>query len=345
MDRINLQLRPKSYSSGYRELERSFYVSEKVHGRRHSKMTQTSQNTQNTENNSRRQSIQESQEKRRELAQMSTVSLDINPQKSYSGLRKQLCQSDNEYKAQKLNKTEETKLQTLKAKVSKEQVLFEKEFTKTAHLFRVQSAKYLREPYDKVSNQSLTETDYANRMANGRIRPNSSPVYSSRFQQGFRKSEKDCRTCKNIQNVIGEYERLSSTNDVDHGGHVHHTRYLFSDRQMRTFINILETSYCADIPEMTEILHKKFHSLEDVDRVITQGTNGNTGKNEPAVQNRIRKFCKSQEVFNKQHPLPENIKLGLEQTRMAQAVATRRRSGAHVSMMSEVRKRLGLSNV
>jgi hypothetical protein len=66
-------------------------------------------------------------------------------------------------------------------------------------------------------------------------------------------NDKPCATCERIQKVIKQYEKEMKTNfDVEN---THHTVCLFSDTQIKNFINLVETKFCSDLPGVAEMLH------------------------------------------------------------------------------------------
>jgi hypothetical protein len=69
-------------------------------------------------------------------------------------------------------------------------------------------------------------------------------------------------------------------------------------------INLVETKFCSDLPGVAEMLHSS-KSIEIQDG--HHSDNNSNGKS-VGIHDRIKAFCKSQEEFNKKHPVSRSVK-------------------------------------
>lgn len=279
------------------------------------------------------------------IATDAAISLDGFPANNINGNTTYLCRSEGEFKAQKLNRTEECKLEIYKSRVHREKKLLEKQWSQSAHSFRVKSARVL--------DRSRPITACLQEIPGGltrKERPYSSPMFISSFRQRQNdakfhgvlryRREKTCITCQCMRDVVQLYDDHIHGSDSDDGDDDadDHGRYMFSDTQVKTFMNLLETEYCYDFPDMRDIMHND--GL--VDRYTTRINSG--GLWNSGIQNRINRFCRSQDSFNKKHPLPTNIKDGLESVRIAQAILSKRQhlNSRKAKIIREAKRKLGI---
>ncbi|XP_021365149.1 uncharacterized protein LOC110457956 [Mizuhopecten yessoensis] len=278
------------------------------------------------------------------------ISLDGYPANNCIGYKTQLCQTESEFKAQKLNRTEECKLENYKSRVQREQRSREKQWTQSTHSFRAKSARV----FDRLTPKSNPARDVAYEKPKNQ-RPKSSPAYVSFFQkrpkdpkeegedEARRRRERTCSTCEYMKKLIQMYEdhigELESEDGAPYPGD--HSRYSFSDRQVKTFMHLLETEYCSEIPKMRELLHS---GGTDGDKSTTASNGFLCSAHDNGIQSRISRFCRSQESFNKKHPLPEYIKKGLENVRISQAMLAKQQhvENRRAIIIQEARRKLGI---
>ena len=128
-----------------------------------------------------------------------------------------------------------------------------------------------------------------------------------------------CQTCTRAQDVIDVYE-IEMEKDKNFKA-INHSICLFNDRQMETFMHLLETEYCAKMPNVTDLLHNSkslFVSDATKSRISHRGS-----LHKDSVQRRVKMFCQKQEAFNKRNPTSSSIKNEIEVARRNQATVNR----------------------
>ena len=264
-----------------------------------------------------------------------------------------LYQSDGEYKAYKMNRKEDTKLNEFVAHVDKERCLAEKRHSLTDKTFRAKSAHILgarlNEESDRTHNSQKPDNDNKTHVRNKeehrdttmkksekilKKRPLSSPAYAIRktdfvtnvdYQtiqhNAGRRTLSACNTCKHMEHIVGVYQKHSSLNAISEGQPplpTKRVRYTFTDRQVKTFLNLLEMDYCSDLPEVTAAIHQRQKTP-----IATKNTDKRTlsdKREKQSIEHRIKLFCEDQDTFNKEHPLLDKVKTGVEQKRFADAI-------------------------
>ncbi|XP_033740275.1 uncharacterized protein LOC117327422 [Pecten maximus] len=279
------------------------------------------------------------------------ISLDGYPANNCIGYKKQLCQTESEFKAQKLNRTEECKLESYKSRVQKEQRIREKQWMQSTHSFRAKSARV----FDRSTPKSNPVKDVTSGKPK-KQRPKSSPAYVSFLQhrprdlkeeeeaESRRRRERTCSTCEYMKKLIQMYEDHIGELECEDGVTDEYSRYSFSDRQVKTFMHLLETEYCSEIPQMKEIFH---NGGIEMDKPTSGSSAYRCATHDNGIQNRIRRFCSSQDSFNKKHPLPEYIKKGLENVRIAEAMLAKRQhiDNRRAMIVQEARRKLGILRI
>lgn len=241
---------------------------------------------------------------------------DFNFEKSKrAGLPLITGYTENETKARKLNKTEETRLETLQSHFEKQKTMYEKQYNQHERRFRIRSARVIPD-----SNFGFSDVVRRNMVSNARpkslpahlpsrdVDPRKSVFSTQSTVQERCKSEKMCDTCVRMQKVIKQYEKEMKINfDVET---THRTVCLFTDKQMKNFIRLVETKYCADLPGVAEMLHNTR---------LEHGHSNGSIQSKSGIQARIREFCKKQDEFNKEHPVSKAVKSYVDQERIKQA--------------------------
>ncbi|XP_061177389.1 uncharacterized protein LOC133186132 [Saccostrea echinata] len=230
-------------------------------------------------------------------------------------------QTENEAKASKLNRTEQTELNTVKSQVWKESLSYERQYSQSVRQFRAHSARVFRNAPISGFQRSPTLESF----------PREKLLQRRKSQNRDTLTPSHCVTCGQIQGVIRAYEkettyssdfRNSSEKDESR---VHQTVCLFNDRQMKTFIHSLETEYCSGMPDVTQMIQdSKFY---------LQQNPADTGRIRPQsypmemirLKDRVTTFCRSQDKFNKQHPIPGCVKMETDKARIDLAVSIRKR--------------------
>ncbi|KAK3098535.1 hypothetical protein FSP39_020401 [Pinctada imbricata] len=219
-----------------------------------------------------------------------------------------ICETENENKANKLNRTEECILEGTKSKVEKESQLFERQYSHTINAFRARSARLLRN--SKFLETPSKETRSFQRSVSFAAEPKSTKRYLRRRQMSEPTKLSDCHTCVRVQSAIDLYEiemEKSGTNLKRTG----HSVCLFNDRQMETFVQLLETEYCSKMPNVTEILQDSNDDLF----LTNLSKQKLSSSSRTSIQQRVKTFCKSQDSFNKSNPIPKAIRQNIEDAR------------------------------
>lgn len=258
-----------------------------------------------------------------------------------TGSRDVVCKTPAEFKANKLNRNEQTKLESITVRVVKEQEIARRKFSQSERMLRAKSASIVKRI------QTLESSSYV-----GDKRPKSEQIsrhtQSSSAVQESGKTNGRCTMCEKIQRVIQLYEKqgkragiLAETDD--------HSTCLFSDVQMKTFICMLEAKYFRDIPDISGKLRES-GVLTRADR----SRNGNRMSREEInnciakknVELRIQQFCKDLEVYKKTHSgtgIPKEVQDKSEKIRLENAVLTVRQiPSKHEQIRREVEEILGL---
>lgn len=238
-------------------------------------------------------------------------------------------QSENEAKACKLNRTEQTVLDSVKSQVWRESLSYEREYSQTMRQFRAHSARVFR-------NSGLNPPSGLHRSPTISVEspPKDKLLQRRKSQSRDAKAQNPCVTCGKIQGVIRAYEKETSYHsDVirqnqDKTDQVHQTICLFNDRQMKTFIHALETEYCKTMPDVTQM-------IQDSKFYLQQKPSGGpaSAMTRPQsypletirLRDRVSTFCKSQDRFNKQHPIPRCVKNSTDKARIDLAVSVRKK--------------------
>ncbi|XP_062572857.1 uncharacterized protein LOC134234825 [Saccostrea cucullata] len=233
-------------------------------------------------------------------------------------------QTENEAKASKLNRTEETELNTVKSQVWKESLSYERQYSQSVRQFRAHSARVFRNsghpPISGLQRSPTLESFPKDKLLQRRKSQNRDVL-----------TPRHCVTCGQIQGVIRAYEK-ERTNNSDFRKNsekdecrVPQTVCLFNDRQMKTFIHSLETEYCSEMPDVTQLIQdSKFYLQQnpaDTSRIRPQSYPLEMIR----LKERVTTFCRSQDKFNKQHPIPGCVKMETDKARIDLAISIRKR--------------------
>jgi hypothetical protein len=303
------------------------------------------------------------------------------------GSRRFVSKSENESIAQKRNWTEQCKLDTYSKQVQKEKSILERQFRQNARMFRARSAQVLRSRTAHLAKEPDTHQHSRSRRSEykhdkGKMTkatptstymPGNSPsrIGSTRNAQEEEEVSPACGTCTQIQGVVGLYEtegKKAGMLDDD----VQYAICHFSDTQLKTFLNMLETKYFNEIPELSDILqhNRSLLVLGQPALKVPSANFGESGRKTsnvrfqarpmscPApdsIQDRIRKFCVKQDEFNVETPVPYEIKQKTENIRLGQAtclltskqtpVPARQFKSQRAAMLDEVKIKLGMTSL
>lgn len=236
-------------------------------------------------------------------------------------------QSESEAKASKLNRTEQTVLDTVKSQVWKESLNYERQYGQTVRQFRAHSARVFRpsvsHPLNGINRSPTFSVDSF---------PKEKLLRRRKSQNRDTATPNSCVTCGKIQGVIKAYEKETSYHSdfkkspERNESRVHQTVCLFNDKQMKTFIQCLETEYCNGMPDVTQM-------IQDSKFYLQPYPGATSGRERPRsyplemirLRDRVATFCKNQDKFNKLHPIPGCVKNETDKARIDQAVSVRKR--------------------
>lgn len=280
-----------------------------------------------------------------------SVSLDITAKSGHSaqlvGSRGVVCSTQAEFKANKLNRNEQTKLENVRFRVVKEKELSQRKFTQSEKSIRAKSAKLMGR-MRKLESASFTEADrprsYAyekdakSRMSSSRPRSfHGTPAPETKKNQ-------PCEICQKIQNIIFTYENEGARVGII-DDNADHSMCVFTDVQVNTFVRMLESKYLGKIPSASNAVRDSRVSASRQDQQSTKEAkrsreeinNTITKKN---VEMKIQKFCEELDKINKEErSIPKEVKDSVERWRIENAILLLEKPPTlHEQIVNEVRK-------
>lgn len=271
----------------------------------------------------------------------SRVSLEI-PSRSgqtaqITGSRDVVCKTRAEYTANKLNRNEQTKLESIRFRVCKEKEISQRKYTLSERLLRAKSAKLV----NRI--QSLESSSYAADRPMSQVhekRPHgehfsrrikSYSAVKSIAETNYKLNGDGCRLCKRIQQIIQTYEQEGKRTGILEEN-TNHSTCLFSDIQVETFIHILEGKYFNAIPGLNSKLRdigvmSHLDRIGDGPKISREEINNKiTMRN---VELRIKQFCNDVDVYKRTHTIiPKEVQDAVERVRLENAVVIVRRTPA-----------------
>lgn len=274
----------------------------------------------------------------------SGVSLDIISKSGQTaqitGSRDVVCKTQAEYKANKLNRNEQTKLESIKFRVVKEREISQRKFQQSERILRLKSAQ-LADKIQKLESSSYI-ADKPMPLAYDK-RPNSEPLskWTKSMDSKAGKVDEDdqCRVCERIQNIIQTYELEGKRTGIMEEN-VHHATCMFSDTQVQTFVHMLENKYFNDLPELNGKLKDSgllscLGSKQIGPRISRGEINNNIARRN--VELRIQKFCKELEQYKKANRgIPAEVQESVERVRLANAVVKTKQAPIQNDFRKEV---------
>lgn len=227
----------------------------------------------------------------------SRLSLEITSKSGQAaqiaGSRDVVCKTPAEYKANKLNRNEQTKLENVTFRVVKEKEITRRKFSQSERMLRAKSATITKRIQTLESSSTVAgrprsysyEKRPQDELFSRRTKPQLSPDVKS--------EDKRCKMCERIQSIIQSYEKEGRrTGILDEAGN--HSTCLFSDVQMKTFVHMLEAKYFSNIPDVKNKLRES-GILSRLDRpkngtkFSREEINNNIAKKN--VEKRVQQFC------------------------------------------------------
>lgn len=278
------------------------------------------------------------------------VTLDIAIKSGHSaqlvGSRGVVCKTQAEYKANKLNRNEQTKLENVTFRVVKEKELSQRKFTQSEKSIRAKSARLMGR-IRNIEKASFSESQRpysysyekdASTRAPSR-RPKSYPVTPSP-----EKKNQACEICQKIQKIIFTYEQDGARVGVVEDN-VDHSMCVFTDVQVNTFIRMLEAKYLGKTPNVNSKSQKSDTSVVRVDRqaskeaIISREEINNTIARRN-IEAKIRLFCDELDKINKEERnVPKEVQESVERWRIENAILLLKKPPTlHEQIVSEVKR-------
>ncbi|XP_067676600.1 uncharacterized protein [Haliotis asinina] len=279
----------------------------------------------------------------------------------------QVFHTVNEFKAHRLNRTEQCKLESARSLIRREETLFEKDFQLRVQKLKARQQEMKRDVDVGSGDERKIKT-----------LPESSESSSVRVYKSARLPKSDeCFLCDQISKIVVKYE-ADNCGKINTGSVSKTSNPRHSDSHVRQFLESIETTvmplkrdyapgssgsfidvgrYKADKeaevnPSLKRLIRESTQMLppDDMGHVCTTLTSAKRRRTFPAkidIQRKVGEFVQSQEIYNRANPVSEDI--------MVQCEAFRLQSGNRVpqtpqqfvsrreAMMSEVLEKLGLT--
>ena len=279
------------------------------------------------------------------------VTLDITRKSGHSaqlvGSRGVVCKTQAEYKANKLNRNEQTKLENVQFRVVKEMELSQRKFTQSEKSIRAKSARLMGR-IRNIERASYTEAgrprSFAYEKDVSTKQPKSEPANSEQV-----KKKGPCDICQKIQNIIFTYEHEGARVGVI-DDETDHSMCVFSDVQVNTFIRLLESKYFGKIPSLTNNKTTSRESGTSASRLDRQASKEalisreeiNNVLAKKNIEHKIQQFCEELDKINKEERnIPEEVKESVERWRIENAILLSQKPPSfHQQIINEVRRLL-----
>ncbi|XP_045199068.2 uncharacterized protein LOC123553416 [Mercenaria mercenaria] len=288
----------------------------------------------------------------------SRVSLEITSKSGQAaqitGSRDVVCKTPAEYKANKLNRNEQTKLENVTFRVVKEKEITRRKFTQSERMLRAKSAKIAERIQSLESSSYIADRPmsyaYEKRPPSEHFskRAKSPSAARTSAKTNMKSNDGQCKVCELIQRVIQMYEKEGKRTGILEE-YSDHSTCLFSDVQMRTFVHMLEAKYFSEIPDVNSKLREsgilsRFDRPRNGPKLSREEINNNIAKKN--VEMRIQQFCKEVDHYKKSHAgvrIPKEVQDNAEKIRLENAVLFLRQTPAkHEQIRREVEEILGL---
>ena len=271
------------------------------------------------------------------------------------GDRSVVCETEAAHKANKLNRSEQCKLEHYKNRVKKEESTHQRQFRHIVKMMQARSDK-LKTRINQIEEEY--ETNYTTRnwrplshqpRVQSRIltkRPRSQPVRSSSFENT---ETRQCAMCAQIQKIVRMYEQEKHSTDVQQNTSEHST-CLFSDMQVRTFLQLLEAKHFQEVPNLATKLRETGNSLGNI---TGNGKAIKLSRHEiendfekKSIENRIKGFLVKVDKFNKENgSIPETVKKSLEKIRYNNATLLKPSPLKRLSLREEAELTLNIKTI
>ena len=247
------------------------------------------------------------------------------------GDRNVVCKTEAEFIANKLNRSEQCKLEQFKEAVKKETLIHQRQYRHKERVMLEKSAR-LKSRIIQIESSHGNGVSLSNRRPlerQSRVlsrtslnRPRSSPATTSLADNS---ENQQCALCAQIQKIINMYEQEKHSV----GGFqskTDHSTCLFSDNQVKAFVELLEAKHFEEVPNLASKLRETGNSLNNLYTGNERASRVSMRKmelsfEEKSVENRIKDFCVELDKFNKDNNyIPDSVKVSLERTRHENAV-------------------------
>lgn len=245
------------------------------------------------------------------------------------GDRNVVCKSEAEFIANKLNRSEQCKLEQFKEAVKKETLIHQRQYRHKERMMLEKSAQLKSRIIQIEASHGNGVTSSSRRSFERRVhsrtalnRPRSSPARTSLVENS---ENQQCALCAQIQKIINMYEQ-EKRSVSDFQSKTEHSTCLFSDNQVKTFVELLEAKHFGEVPDLASKLRETGNSLTNLYNGNERASRLSMRKmelsfEEKSVDNRIKDFCAELDKFNKDNNyIPDSVKVSLERTRHENAV-------------------------
>ena len=237
------------------------------------------------------------------------------------GDRNVVCDTEAAHKANKLNRSEQCKLEHYKERVRKQENMHYRQNRQMEKVMRAKRAKLrarideIEEGYETGSSSGKWRPMSLQPRVQSKMlikRPRSQPV---RSRKGALESMggQNCSLCSQIQKIVQLYEKETRSTYTEQNP-LEHSTCLFSDMQMKTFLQLLEEKHFQEVPNLATELRETTFRADRASKLSRYATDVSFEKKN--VDKRIKAFLTDVDKFNKKHKsIPETVKSSLEKAR------------------------------
>ena len=250
--------------------------------------------------------------------------LDQTTAAKMAGDRNVWCETETELMAVKLNRSEQYKLKTYNTMVMKEMNICKHRYQQQEKQMRKKSAQ-LKSRIKQIENEHSNDTSFFkplnHRPEKLLKRRRSSDSEADIYQ--VRNANHPCDMCTQIQTIISSYEQ-ENYHSSESKKALEHSTCLFSDVQLKSFINLIEPEHFRSVPNVAA---KLTHNRSASTLIRRSKSSSNIAKHPQGhidanvIEKRVKDFCVEIETFNKaNNTIPDSVRIALEKTRHEDAV-------------------------
>ena len=267
--------------------------------------------------------------------------LDHTTAAKMAGDRNVWCETEAELMAVKLNRSEQYKLKTYNTLVMKEMNICKHRFQQQEKELRKKSAQ-LKSRMKQIENEHSNDMSFFkplnHRPEKLLKRRRSSDSEADIYQ--VRNANHHCDMCSQIQTIISSYEEENYPSS-ERKKALEHSTCLFSDVQLKSFINLMESEHFRSVPNVAARLT---HNQSASTLISRSKSSSNTAKHPherivdvSAIAKRVKDFCVETETFNKaNNTIPDSVRVALEKTRHEDAVLLKAPPPGPMSLRTQI---------